>query len=204
MGGTWTNTPDGGYSYTPGFLGSAPPGGTYVPSAMTPSGDITPAHFDYPPGCTTCKQAKKDQDDEAARPARPYQLFGSNIKTEGTYESVMGTGADGQSTTYIHAMDADGTDHYYTSVSNGIQNTPGAALSAGTYASNGTADDYWLGAGSNFSKGPIEYGYNDAGYNMGLSASTPGKLDWSVTQSTGYAAQSPSQMLNNAFGGKQY
>ncbi len=63
--GTWTSTPDGGYSFTPGFLQSAPPDpATYVPAAIAPdgSGNITPAHFDYPATCQTCKKAKEDQD----------------------------------------------------------------------------------------------------------------------------------------------
>ena len=65
--GTWSNTPDGGYSYTPGFLQGAPPGGAYVPAQYTPGapGNITPARFDYPSDCKSCKKAKDEQDKKA-------------------------------------------------------------------------------------------------------------------------------------------
>ena len=74
--------------------------------------------------------------------------------------------------TYTHVNDyATGESFNYVSTAGGAQN-PGAGVSAGTWASNGTADDYWMGAGSSVSRGPTEYGFNDNGYNMGIAAST--------------------------------
>lgn len=178
------------------------------------------------PPCTTCKKKKEEEEEkkkkeaaekaeaekaEAARkaaaetkkdPPRPYQLFSKNIQTEGTYESVTVANMTGDSTTYTRVVDQNGKVFHYQTNSTGMQG-PGAGISTGTWASNGTADDYWLGKGQSIGKGIGEYGWNDAGYNMGLSGSLLPKkwnvLDWSATQ--GDTTRAP--FLDRMFGGPQ-
>lgn len=183
------------------------------------------------PPCTTCKKKKDEEEEkkkkkaeaekaeaekaEAARkaaaekkePVRPYQLFSKNIKSEGTYESANISGKNG-SFTYTRVTDQNGVTTYYKTVAVGDVGK-GGGISAGTWASNGSADDYWLGRGTSVGKGPFEYGWNDAGYNMGIGASvTPKKWDPSPSSFSGSVgdttrAPSPGSFLSNMFGGSQ-
>jgi len=80
--GTWSNTPDGGYSYTGGVFGGAPPGGTYVPATANPDGSINEGKEVYPATCQTCQAQKKAQD--GRRSSRGWYLQAQGSAGVGT------------------------------------------------------------------------------------------------------------------------
>jgi len=124
----------------------------------TPAGAPAAAPAATPP-CTSC----------AKPPPRPWQLFTSNAAHEGTYEAYTAS-VPGGAVTYTNVHDYNGENYNYVTTAMGAA-APAVGVSAGTWASNGTADDYWMGAGHSVAKGAGEYGWNDNGYNVGIGAS---------------------------------
>jgi hypothetical protein len=91
----------------------------------------------------------------------------SGGRTSGTYESYtvsVGVGSIG----YTRATDEHGNTHDYVTVGGGVS-TPGVSVSAGTYESRGSTGDYFEGTGTSVSAGAVEAGWNDSGWNVGLS-----------------------------------
>ena len=126
-----------------------------APVAPAPAPAPAPATT---PACASCGKP----------PPRPWQLFSSNAAHEGTYEAYT-VAIPGGAETYTHVTDYNGESTNYLTRAMGAQ-APGVGVSAGTWASNGTADDYWMGAGHSVAKGFGEYGWNDNGYNVGIGA----------------------------------
>src|SRR5262249_15066988 len=125
--GTWSDTPNGGFSYTPGFMESAPPGGTYVPAQYTPGapGNITPAHHDYPGDCKTCKKAKDDQDKKAQS-----QSMGTKLGTCTSATRSFGVVSD----TGMVCTDTNGNSFTASSVGYGLSQPGWSAASWDAYA----------------------------------------------------------------------
>ena len=125
--GTWSNTPDGGYSYTPGFMESAPPGGSYVPAQYTPgaSPNITPAHEVYPKNCATCKKAKEDQDKKAKS-----QSMGTKVGSCTSMTRSFGVVSDSA----LVCTDVNGNQFAAGSVGYGVSQPGWSAASWDAYA----------------------------------------------------------------------
>jgi hypothetical protein len=146
--GNWSTNPDGSYSYSNGVFTGAPPGGTYVPAAIDPAtGNIKQGHFDYPPDCTTCQAAKKDQDKN-----KVSDKVTDQIKTKTSYGDLYTTSTtnlDGSGTSYGFGMQS--TPSYGTSTSvctqygdgGGITNTVSGSFNGSSYTnSQGLANPF--------------------------------------------------------------